>query len=157
MHYMQLHQICTKNLNPIGENRLPCYVYDIKHPAWYAHATATEFVSVDFFEGDVFIMVAPGWALPTKKIIEYCKNHPSIAKFSFFGSALTGNLHQGSDIDLLVEFVPGHIPSLFTLISMEEELTNLVGRKTDLRTPEELSRYFRDDVIAHARSLYVKS
>lgn len=102
-------------------------------------------------------MIAPGWTLPTKKIVEYCKNHPSIAKLSLFGSALTGTLHQKSDIDLLVEFEPGQTPSLFTLINMEDELTNLVGRKTDLRTPEELSRYFRADVVSHARSLYVKS
>lgn len=102
-------------------------------------------------------MIDPDWILPKKKIIKYCKNHPSIAKLSLFGSALTGTLHQGSDVDLLIEFEPGQTPSLFTLINMEEELTNLVGRKTDLRTPEELSRYFRADVVSHAKSLYVKS
>lgn len=101
-------------------------------------------------------MVNPGWNLPTKKIVEFCREHPSIAKLSLFGSALSGTLRQGSDIDLLVEFEPGETPSLFALINLEDELTIILGRKTDLRTPEELSRYFRDEVLAQAKSLYVK-
>lgn len=95
--------------------------------------------------------------LPINKITEFCKKHPTISKLSLFGSALSGNLRKDSDIDLLVEFEPGKTPSLFTLIDLEDELTTILGRKTDLRTPEELSRYFRNEVLANARSLYVKS
>jgi uncharacterized protein len=95
--------------------------------------------------------------LPIKKIIDFCKKHPIIAKLSLFGSALSGKLRKNSDIDLLVEFEPGKTPSLFTLINLEDELTHLVGRKTDLRTPEELSRYFRKEVVSQAKTLYVKS
>lgn len=102
-------------------------------------------------------MINPGKILPLKKITEFCKKYPNIAKLSLFGSALSGNLHRDSDIDLLVEFEQGMTPSLFTLIDLEDELTAILGRKTDLRTPEELSRYFRSEVLAHARSLYVKS
>lgn len=102
-------------------------------------------------------MVNTDKILPIKKIIEFCHNHPSIAKLSLFGSALSGALRQDSDIDLLIEFEPGKTPSLFVLIDLEDELTNIVGRKADLRTPEELSRYFRNEVLAHAKSLYVKS
>jgi len=102
-------------------------------------------------------MIDPTKILPIKKIAEFCRQHPIIAKLSLFGSALTGNLRPDSDIDLLVEFEPGKTPSLFTVIDLEDELTTILGRKTDLRTPEELSRYFRNEVIAHARSLYVKS
>lgn len=85
------------------------------------------------------------------------KEHPAISKLSLFGSALTGPLRKDSDIDLLVEFEPGKTPSLFTIINLEDELTAILGRKADLRTQEELSRYFRDEVVQHARSLYVKS
>ena len=69
---------------------------------------------------------------------------------------MSGKLRADSDIDLLVEFEPGKTPSLFTLINLEDELTTIVGRKTDLRTPEELSRYFRKQVMMEARPLYVK-
>jgi uncharacterized protein len=102
-------------------------------------------------------MVDPLRVLPIKKIVDFCKNHPIIAKLSLFGSALSGTLRSNSDIDLLVEFEPGKTPSLFTLIGLQDELMTILGRKTDLRTPEELSRFFRNEVLAHARSLYVKS
>lgn len=95
--------------------------------------------------------------LPIKKITKFCKERPIIAKLSLFGSALSGHLRKDSDIDLLVEFEPGKTPSLFVIIDLEDELATILGRKTDLRTPEELSPYFRNEVLAQARSLYVKS
>jgi uncharacterized protein len=102
-------------------------------------------------------MINPSSFLPMKKISQFCKEHPIIAKLSLFGSALSGTLRKDSDIDLLVEFEPGKTPSLFILIDLEDELANILGRKTDLRTPEELSPYFRDEVLSQARSLYVKN
>ena len=102
-------------------------------------------------------MIDPNAILPLQKIIKFCKKYPIIAKLSLFGSALSGHLRPDSDIDLLVEFEPGKTPSLFTLIDLEDELSTILGRKTDLRTPEELSRYFRNEVLAQAKSLYVKS
>lgn len=95
--------------------------------------------------------------VPIKTITAFCKEHPIIAKLSLFGSALSGALRPDSDIDLLVEFELGKTPSLFALINLENELAATLGRKIDLRTKEELSRYFRAEVLAHARSLYVKS
>ena len=94
--------------------------------------------------------------IPLKRIVAYCKKHPSIAKLSLFGSALSGSLQQNSDIDLLVEFEPGQTPSLFTIVIMEDELAVLLGRKADLRTAQDLSKYFRDEVVTSARALYVK-
>ncbi len=94
--------------------------------------------------------------IPLKRIVAYCKRHPSIAKLSLFGSALSGSLQQGSDIDLLIEFEPGQTPSLFTIVIMEDELAALLGKKADLRTSQDLSIYFRDEVVASARALYVK-
>lgn len=95
--------------------------------------------------------------LPIKEITQFCKEHEIIAKLSLFGSALTGNFHKDSDIDLLIEFEPGKTPSLFTVIDFQDELTTIVGRQVDLRTAPELSRYFRNEVVSHAKSLYIKA
>lgn len=95
--------------------------------------------------------------IPIKKIVEYCKEHPAIAKLSLFGSALSGSLRKDSDIDLLVEFESNQTASLFTIVTMEDELTALLGRKADLRTAQDLSQYFRHEVVTSARPLYVKS
>lgn len=85
----------------------------------------------------------------------FCKSH-YITNLALFGSVLTDQFTETSDVDVLVEFAPGHIPGLFGIIDMEEELTNIVGRKADLRTPKDLSRYFREDVIKQAYPLYGK-
>ena len=88
------------------------------------------------------------------KLLEFCRiNH--IKKLSLFGSALRDELNAESDIDLLVEFKDEHIPGLLKLAGIEIELTKMIGRKVDLRTPAELSRYFRNDVLAKARVEYV--
>ena len=93
--------------------------------------------------------------LPKEKIAEFCKrNH--IIKLSLFGSALRGDLKPDSDIDFLVEFDPGHIPGLIRLAGMEIELSEILGRKADLRTPEDLSRYFRQEVLNSAKVQYAE-
>jgi len=73
---------------------------------------------------------------------------------SLFGSALKGDLKPDSDIDILVEFEKGQTPGLITFCGIENELTSLIGRKVDLRTADDLSRYFRDEVIVHAEVQY---
>jgi len=91
--------------------------------------------------------------LPKEKIAEFCKrNH--IRKLSLFGSVLRGDFRLGSDIDVLVEFEPGHVPGL-NFFTMEIELSQLLGQKVDLNTPQFLSRYFRDQVLAESETLYV--
>lgn len=75
-------------------------------------------------------------------------------KLSFFDSIPTERFRADSDIDPLVEFKPGNSPGLFGTIGMELELSENLGRKVDLRTPRELSRYFRDQVIANAAVQY---
>jgi uncharacterized protein len=94
--------------------------------------------------------------MPHEKIAEFCKrNH--IRRLSLFGSALKGELRKDSDIDLLVEFHVDEAPSLFDLARMERELSKLLrGRKVDLRTPNELSRYFRDEVLSAASVQYAE-
>ena len=71
-----------------------------------------------------------------------------------FGSAIRGQLRPDSDIDLLVEFEPNRTPGLFSIIKMEMELAETLGRKVDLRTPEDLSQYFRDEVMENAELQY---
>lgn len=88
------------------------------------------------------------------KISSYClKGH--IRRLSIFGSALRSDFRPDSDIDLLVEFEPDHIPGLFGIARMERELSALLeGRKVDLRTPEDLSRHFRQQVREEAEVQY---
>jgi predicted nucleotidyltransferase len=91
--------------------------------------------------------------VPHAKLMEFCRNH-HIHKMSLFGSALRDELRPESDINLLVEFEKAHVPGLITLAGMEIELSEMFGRKVDLRTPRDLSRHFRDEVIAEAEVQY---
>jgi predicted nucleotidyltransferase len=87
------------------------------------------------------------------ELADFCRRN-GIARLSLFGSYLKDEATADSDVDLLVEFLPGATPGLFELAGMEIELTEQIGRKVDLRTPAELSKYFRDDVMQIARLLY---
>jgi predicted nucleotidyltransferase len=95
--------------------------------------------------------------IPADKIAEFCKKN-GIRKLSLFGSALRDDFRPDSDIDLLVEFRAGEVPSMLDLARMERELSALLGgRKVDLRTPKELSRYFRDEVLSTASVQYAEA
>jgi uncharacterized protein len=79
-----------------------------------------------------------------------CERH-HISRLSLFGSALKGTARPDSDVDLLVEFAPDARPSLLDLAAIEQELSALLaGRRVDVRTAEDLSRYFRDEVLREA-------
>lgn len=73
---------------------------------------------------------------------------------SLFGSVLTDRFNPKSDVDFLVEFQPEHTPTLFDIVNMEDELSDIIGRHADLKTVNGISRYFRDDVIAKAKIIY---
>ncbi len=75
--------------------------------------------------------------------------------FAFFGSVLREDFSESSDIDILVEFDEDHVPGFFKLMQIEEELSALSGKKVDLKTPEDLSNYFRNDVLKKAEIQYV--
>ncbi len=92
--------------------------------------------------------------LPKEKITEFCKaNH--ILKLSLFGSVLRDDFREESDLDILVEFEPGKVPGLIGLSRMERQLSEILrGRKVDLRTPNDLSKYFRDEVLANSEVQY---
>ena len=100
-------------------------------------------------------MGKPHIDLPKEKIAGFCKsNH--IRKLSLFGSVLHGDFRPDSDVDLLVEFDPEHIPGFFKLAHMERELSGIIGKKVDLRTPQELSKYFRTQVLSEAEVQYAE-
>ncbi len=93
--------------------------------------------------------------IPKDLIEEFCRRH-HIKKLSIFGSYLREDFGPESDIDFLFEFDPEHIPTLFDVAGMEIELSEMLGRKVDLRTAEDLSRYFRDEVVAQAEVQYAE-
>lgn len=93
---------------------------------------------------------------PHKVIADFCRQN-SIHRLALFGSVLREDFGPESDVDVLVEFEPGHVPGFFRLLEMEEELSSLLGgRKVDLRTPQDLSRYFRAEVMAQAEDQYAE-
>ena len=83
----------------------------------------------------------------------FCQKH-HITKMSLFGSAIRDELKPESDIDVLVEFDRKHIPGLLDIAGMEIELSEIIGKKIELHTPAELSRYFREDVMKQAKVEY---
>lgn len=93
--------------------------------------------------------------VPAESIEAFCRRH-HIRKLAFFGSVLREDFDARSDVDVLVEFDPDHIPGLIRLSGMELELSELLGgRKVDLNTAKTLSPYFRDEVLRQARLQYV--
>jgi uncharacterized protein len=92
----------------------------------------------------------------SEEITQFCQRH-HIQKLSFFGSVLRADFSSDSDIDLLVEFDPEYIPGLIRLSAMEQELSEIFQRQVDLRTPEDLSHYFRQEVLDSAVIQYVDS
>jgi uncharacterized protein len=90
-----------------------------------------------------------------QQIADFCRRH-HIARLSLFGSALRVDFRPESDVDVLVEFEPGHTPG-WEFFGMQEELSEIIGRRVDLNTRGWLSKYFRDQVQAEARPLYVQA
>jgi len=94
--------------------------------------------------------------LAAERVAEFCRRH-HVRRLSLFGSVLRDDFRPDSDVDVLVEFGPGHVVGL-RIAQMEQELTEMLdGRAVDLRTPNELSRYFRDEVLREARVVYGES
>lgn len=92
--------------------------------------------------------------LDQQRLAAFCRrNH--IRRLALFGSVLREDFSPDSDVDVLVEFDPHHVPGLLGIARMERELSAILGgRKVDLRTAEDLSRYFRQDVLEEARVVY---
>ena len=87
-------------------------------------------------------------------LADFCRRN-GISRLSLFGSRLKDGARPDSDVDLLVEFEPGRVPGLFAIAGMEIELSEMLGGlRVDLRTAEDLSRYFRDEVASSAKVLH---
>ena len=90
--------------------------------------------------------------IPHDKLSAFCRlNH--IKRLAFFGSVLRSDFTPTSDVDILVEFEKGQTPG-FEFFKMQEKLSELFGRKVDLNTPGDLSRYYRDKVLNEAVTVY---
>ncbi|MBI3982851.1 MAG: nucleotidyltransferase family protein [Gemmatimonadetes bacterium] len=87
-----------------------------------------------------------------RRLAEFCARH-HIRRLALFGSVLRGDFGPGSDVDVLVEFAPGHTPG-FAFFAIQEELSQLIGRPVELHTPGFLSPHFREQVRAEAEVLY---
>ncbi len=90
--------------------------------------------------------------VPREKVAEFCRRR-HIRKLSLFGSVLRDDFRPDSDLDVLVEFEPGHVPGL-AFFAMEEEPSGIFGRKVELSTPKFLSPYFREQAVAQAELIY---
>jgi uncharacterized protein len=95
----------------------------------------------------------PGLILDDAVLAEFAGRH-GIRRMALYGSVLRPDFGPLSDIDILVEFLPGNTPGLLRLAEMELELADTLGREVELRTYEDLSRLFRDRVVTEARPLY---
>lgn len=95
----------------------------------------------------------PKFEISKTWIAKFCETH-HIIKLALFGSVLSDHFSASSDIDILVEFDPHHIPGLFGMSEMQQELSKTFGREVDLRTPEDISKLFRKDVIEQSYLMY---
>jgi len=86
------------------------------------------------------------------RVAAFCRKH-HIRRLAFFGSVLREDFGPESDVDVLVEFLPGHVPGL-AFFAMEAELAQILGRRVDLNTPHFLSPYFRSRIQAEAEAQY---
>ena len=94
--------------------------------------------------------------VPQHQLAEFCRRH-HVQVLSLFGSVLREDFRSDSDVDVLVEFEDGHTPGLLGIARIERELSEILGgRKVDLSTPEDLSRYFRQKVLAQAEVQYAQ-
>ena len=93
--------------------------------------------------------------IPHDRIVHFCRRH-HIRRLALFGSVLRDDFTPDSDVDVLVEFDEGKTPG-FAYFTMQEELSDILRRRADLKTPNELSKYFRDEVLAEAEELYVEA
>ena len=99
--------------------------------------------------------MSPRIAFDRKQLTAFCRKH-HIRKLAFFGSVLRDDFRPDSDVDVLVEFEPGHRIGL-VFFAIQDELSQLLGRRVDLHTAGFLSRYFRNEVLREAQVQYVQA
>jgi hypothetical protein len=100
-------------------------------------------------------MIDQNIAVPYNEIAAFCQRH-HIRKLALFGSVLRDDFALESDVDVLVEFEPGHAPG-WEFVSMQDEISGILGRPVDLNTPGFLSRHFRQNVLDTALVIYERA
>lgn len=98
-------------------------------------------------------MLTDNITIPEERLSAFCRRH-HIRRLAFFGSVLRDDFRPDSDVDVIVEFEADHVPGL-NFFAMENELSDILGRKVDLNTPGFLSVHFRDRAMAEAEVHYV--
>jgi predicted nucleotidyltransferase len=98
-------------------------------------------------------VIVNGVTFPMDRIAELCRRYGA-ARLSLFGSILRDDFRADSDVDILVEFAPTTRIGLIGVAALEADLSNAIGRRVDLRSKDDLSKYFRDEVVASARPLH---
>jgi predicted nucleotidyltransferase len=91
-------------------------------------------------------------SMDRRVIVGFCRRH-HIRRLALFGSVLRPDFRPDSDVDALVEFEPNHVPGL-AFFAMQRELSEILGRKVDLNTPADLSRYYRQEILAEAETVF---
>ena len=99
--------------------------------------------------------MSPQIVIDKRRLAEFCRRH-HIRKLALFGSVLRQDFRPDSDVDVLVEFEPGHRVGL-AFFQIQEDISTMLGRRVDLNTPAFLSRYFRDEVMQEAQAQYVQA
>lgn len=99
--------------------------------------------------------MSPRIPIDHERVADFCRRH-HIRKLALFGSVLREDFGPESDVDVLVEFEPGHVPGL-AFIAMEAELSEILGRKVDLNTTGFLNRHLRDRVLSEAEVQYAQA
>ena len=94
--------------------------------------------------------------IPHDRIADFCQRH-RIRTMSLFGSVVRSDFTLDSDVDVLVEFEPGSTPGLAFFSDLPDELSEILGRRVDLNTPQCLSPYFRQEVLDEAETIYVSA
>ena len=94
--------------------------------------------------------------IPKKEIVEFCRKH-NIQSLSLFGSVLNDDFGPNSDVDVLVEFKAGTRIGLIRLTGLEFELSEIIGRKVDLNTPDFISKYYRSRVMVEKEVQYAEA
>jgi uncharacterized protein len=102
---------------------------------------------------DSLVKLRPGLTIEDDVLDVFAKRW-GIRRLALYGSVLREDFGPSSDIDMLVEFLPGRTPGLLQVAEMELELESVLGRQVELRTYEDLSPFFRDSVAATARQVY---
>jgi predicted nucleotidyltransferase len=90
--------------------------------------------------------------IPEDEVAGFCRRH-HIRRLALFGSVIRDDFEPHSDVDVLVHFEPGKAPG-WEFFAMQDELTEILGRRVDLNTPGFLSKYYRDRVLAEAEVVY---